>query len=92
MRKKPSVSVEALVEKAFTNVRDVTEREWQIIIKYFSNEKGDFGIQIQSVVPFDDDVMLLRWWKHTSRIVDMNFKEIIERKTTIVRRNLLFGA
>ena len=92
MRKKPSVSVEALVEKAFTNVRDVTEREWQIIIKHFSNEKGDFGTQIQSVVPFDDDVMLLRWWKHTSRIVDMNFKEIIERKTTIVRRNLLFGA
>lgn len=35
MRKKPSVSVEALVEKAFTNVRDVTEREWQIIIKHF---------------------------------------------------------
>lgn len=92
MRKKPSVSVEALVEKAFTNVRDVTEREWQIIIKHFSNEKGDFGIQIQSAVPFDDGVMLLRWWKHTSRIVDMNFKEIIERKTTIVRRNLLFGA
>ena len=92
MRKKPSVSVEALVEKAFTNVRNVTEREWQFIIKHFSNEKGDFGIQIQSAVPFDDDVMLLRWWKHTSRIVDMNFKEIIERKTTIVRRNLLFGA
>ena len=44
MRKKPSVSVEALVEKAFTNVRNVTEREWQIIIKHFSNEKGDFGI------------------------------------------------
>lgn len=64
----------------------------KLLLSIFSNEKGDFGIQIQSAVPFDDDVMLLRWWKHTSRIVDMNFKEIIERKTTIVRRNLLFGA
>ncbi len=78
------------MDKAFTNVKDVTEREWQTIIKHFTDEKGDFGIEIASAVPFDDNVMLLRWWKRTSKIVDMNFREIVERKNTIIRRNILF--
>lgn len=80
-----------LIEKAFENVRLLTEKDWQYIVKQLNPDKSDYGIEIGAVVPFDDNIMYIRWWKHTSKIVNMDFVDNYEAKTTIVRRNLLFA-